>query len=193
MFNFELSLITEFHVGMNRPLFLMLVILMFLQIACKDEPTYDPFDDVFDVSIRKLIKEGCDTLPAGCNYYNLIEKSVTSRMYYQVYGEDFSDVVAKGYVYHIDTFRIKNKKDFYRNDDLQDSLLQVPFDISLFNKAISKYKYSYLDREKEVLRILNNEIQDTVILRFNLAETYHPEYVVRNLEYFITNPMAGNK
>lgn len=166
-----------------------LVFWLLVQLGCKKAPTYNPFDQEFDISISHVVKNGCDTLSAGCGYYNLIEKSTSSRMYYQIYSDDFHEVVAKGYVYHIDTFRFKSREDFYNEKQIiKDSIIQFQFNINNLNQKIEKYDYSYLDRKKNTIRILSKENQDTVVLKFNIAETDHPRYFVRNLEYFEGSP-----
>ncbi len=165
------------------------IFFLFIQIECKKDPTYNPFDQEFDISINQVIKNGCDTLSAGCGYYNLTEKSTTSRMYYQIYSDEFYEVVAKGYVYHIDTFRFNSREDFYnKKQTIKDSIIQLQFNISKLNQKIEKYNYSYLDRRMNSIRILNKINQDTVVLELNIAETDHPRYFVRNLEYFKGDP-----
>lgn len=168
---------------------LLLLISMCFQFGCKKSPTYNPFDEEFDISVRQVIRDGCDTLSAGCNYYNLVEKNRPYIMYYQIHSSDFYDVVAKGFAYHIDTFRLGSRENFYnKREQISDSLFQLQFDIQRFNKIIEKYNYSYLEKERRTVNIINREIQDTIALKFNIAETNDPRCFVRNLEYSVGKP-----
>lgn len=169
----------------KKKLSIFLFLLILLQTGCKEDPSYNPFDELFDISISKVVSNGCDTLFGECGYINLIEKSKTAKMYYQTHFDDCYEVVAKGYVYHIDTFRLANFEDYFTNQELKDSIKQLPFDINILDLNINKYNYSYLDRDEEGARIVNRDIRDTVELRFNIAETDHLKLFVRNLEYFV--------
>ncbi len=154
--------------------------------SCQDAPTYNPFDQEFDVSIRQVINNGCDTISAGCRYYNLAEQSSPSWMYYQVHDDEFYEVVAKGFVYHMDTFTIMKFEDYYKSN-MRNSILNLEIIQSDLNRQIEEYNYTYLDRQEDKVLILNRELHDTIKLRVNLAETNIRNKYVRNVEYFIGN------
>lgn len=110
-------------------------------------------------------------------------------MYYQIYSDDLFEVVAKGYVYHVDTFRFKSRKDYYNKRQVnEDSIFQLQFNISNLNQKIEKYSYAYFDRARQSVRILDESKQDTVVLEFRMVETDDPRYFVRNLQYFEGSP-----
>jgi hypothetical protein len=80
----------------------MFIWILFLSLGCqKASPTFNPFDDVFDVAVNRIGK--CDTISAGCGYFNLTKDINGVNVYYQVFVEDFEQVVAKGLSIKIDT------------------------------------------------------------------------------------------
>jgi len=165
---------------------IFLVQLIIIQLGCKKDPTYNPFDKEFNISIKEVIQNGCDTIPAGCGYFNFTEKSSPAKMYYQVFYEDFFKVVAKGFVYHIDTFKLNNSVEYY---ELRDSLEKLPFKTSKLNKNLLKYNYSFLDLNQKTVRIVNQNIEDTISLKMRIATIdYNRNLFVRNLEYFVGSP-----
>jgi len=175
-------------------LFLSLTITFSL-IGCSKESTYNPFDTEYDISVRQVIRNGCDTISAGCHYYNLRQQTKPSYMYYQVHSDNFYDVVSKGFIYHIDTFTIAKFDNYYKSAH-RDSILDMPFSIRNLDRELEKYNYSYLDKIEEInlgmseksVRIINRQIDDTLALRLNLAETNIRNKYVRNVEYFAVKP-----
>lgn len=163
---------------------LSIIIAVYLT-SCKKEPTYNPFDQVFDISIGQVVKNGCDTLSAGCGFFNLAEKSSPSYMYYQIHSENFQQVVAKGFTYHVDTFAKINIADSYSAKE-HDSIMNVAINIDRLNSQIDKYSYNYLDHKEDSIRIVNAEIQDTINLRMKMSKTAIGNKYVRILEYFKT-------
>ena len=55
----------------NYLIFPALIGLLFFLFDAKQKPTYNPFDDLFQVDVQQLRRDGCDTVPAGCGYDNL--------------------------------------------------------------------------------------------------------------------------
>ncbi|MFT6338301.1 MAG: hypothetical protein ACJATI_005073 [Halioglobus sp.] len=100
-----------------------LILVCFL--SCKEKPNYNPFDDQFDVSIRALGQNNCDTISAGCGYFNLSRSNGRLRPYYQVFREPFDEVDAKGFTYYVDTIQLLEKESSIRSR--KGSLLQLPF------------------------------------------------------------------
>lgn len=179
------QMIQGININVQMVLFLLASIAF---SSCKKNPTYNPFDKEFNISIKQVIKNKCDTIAAGCGYFNLRENSKPSYMYYQVYFEDFHEVVAKGYVYYIDTFEIHKFSDYYRSEK-RDSILNLSINKNDINEQIYKYNYNYLSQEENRVKIVGNEDEDTLIININLVETGYINQYVRTLEYFVGRPL----
>ncbi len=162
--------------------FQLLVIL--LTLSCKQTPNYHPFDNQFDVSISQLIRDNCEQISVECGYYNWVQPTGRLRTYYQIYSETPGQVVAKGFEYRLDTFKIKNFRDRYTDKNRLDSLVLLPFDVQEMNSAFGKYKYKFLDRNLDSLRIVNWERKDTISLRLIVYHDYRYQFVVRGISYF---------
>lgn len=122
---------------------ILINIIYILLIGCKPSPTYNAFDDKFDISIRDVINDGCDTVSVGCGYFNLQQERGSLRNYYQLFGFD-SEVVAKGFVYFLDTLKVKDKKSYniLRSTDIDDRR------INDLNSNLKKYDYKYYRQKK---------------------------------------------
>lgn len=150
-------------------------------VSCKEEPKYNPFDDQFDVSVRGLINDNCDTISAGCGYYNLIVRGGRLQPYYQVSNEDFYQVVAKGFIYSIDTFTIPDFDSIDSDSLIIDSIVSLPLNTNLLNQEFSKFGYLIEYRIKEQICIVNNELRDTI----NLELVVHRNQdMIRGIEFF---------
>lgn len=76
-------------------------------IGCKNsDPTYNPFDNEFEINTAELIKSKVDTISAGCGYFNLTKKINNHLVYYQIFAEEPKIIVAKGLIIPLDTISI---------------------------------------------------------------------------------------
>ena len=162
------------------------IIIVISIISCKEKPNYNPFDEQFDVSVNTLIRDNCDTISAGCGYFNLVKREGKLKPYYQVYMEDFSEVVAKGFSYEIDTFRIRNFKDIYTNEIKLDSIKNLPIDKEEFNKEFGKFGYKINSRVNSSIQIVNAQLMDTIDLELDAYPIYGNRYLARGIGYFKT-------
>ena len=89
------------------------------------------------------MKNGCDTISAGCGWFNLRQKEGRLRSYYQIYVDDWNNVVAKGFDYFLDTLNIKGEKDY----DKIRSLKISNKDIVELNSELEQYGYKFLDQK----------------------------------------------
>ena len=65
------------------------IVCLLAFMGCKPSPNYNPFDDQFNVSVRDIMSDGCDTISAGCGYFNLQVPAGRFRPYYQIFSGDF--------------------------------------------------------------------------------------------------------
>ncbi|QTD37699.1 hypothetical protein JL193_16820 [Polaribacter batillariae] len=122
----------------------IIVILIFIALnSCKPSPTYNAFDNQFNISIREVVKDGCDTISAGCGWFNLRQKEGRLRNYYQIYIDDWNNVVAKGFDYFLDTLNIKGEKDYDKIRSLKISNKQI----AELNSELKKYRYKFLNQK----------------------------------------------
>ncbi|WP_375562416.1 hypothetical protein ACE193_07665 [Bernardetia sp. OM2101] len=179
---------------MKRLFYLCSALLLCLGIMFyKQTPTYNPFDDVFDIDTNQLVE--CDTIIGSCGYINFQPKTKKRlKVYYQIYAEDINDVVAKGFCYEEDTFLIPSH---CNHQILSDSLDNLPIDIKEFNHAIEKFDYVYLDKimEKNIdtyspkIRISHKNNLDTVrtSLYWHVSEEDSTK-AIRTISYFKSKP-----
>lgn len=150
-------------------------------ISCKEKSNYNPFDNQFNVSVKNLLKDECDTVFVSCGYINLVNNEDELNPFYQVHYDDFYNVVAKGFEYKIDTFKtielIEN----------QDSSINLPFDEAKFENEINKYGYSILFRDQEDIIISNFQNNDTIQLKIVTRTDLNKNSVYRNISYFNSN------
>ena len=159
-------------------LFLCISLLIF---SCKKSPNYNPFDNQFNINVSALIKDKCDTINAGCGYWNLQENSGRLRTYYQIYVPNFNNVVAKGFTYYLDTIQI---------DTINTSLNQYKsiiknldnLDIEKLNNELIKFNFSFLKKEERQVYIHNTK--DTFNLE--LFTDFNKGLVTRSLSLFRT-------
>jgi hypothetical protein len=121
-----------------------IIILIFITLnSCKPSPTYNAFDNQFNISMREVVKDGCDTISAGCGWFNLRQKEGRLRNYYQIYVDDWDNVVAKGFDYFLDTLNIKGEKDYDKIRSLKISNKHI----TELNSELKKYGYKFLDQK----------------------------------------------
>lgn len=177
-----------------RKLILLLLVSCCL-FNCKPSPTHNPFDEVFDVSISKLIEEGCDTVNVGCAYFNLTSKQRKFRTYYQVdAGDNFYKAVAKGFTYSMDTFRVPASKAY--DENYLDSLFQKPYDFSGLEFELSRFDYHVYSQESAKVTIGSGDRSTKIDISIgaDFVESFNEElpdtvHFVRGMNYF--NPIKN--
>jgi len=162
-------------------------------ISCKEEPNYNPFDNQFDVSVRQLIADNCDTIPAGCGYFNLIKRTGKLRPYYQFYMEDPFQIVAKGFTYEIDTFSARGYENKAFNKVLIDSVINLPINEKELSKEIEKFGYQFLSRKSKYVLISNEIKMDTIQLQLDVYPIHGNRSLVRGIGYFWSSEIMNHK
>ena len=154
--------------------------------SCKPSPTYNAFDKEFDISIKEVVKNGCDTITVGCGYFNYREKKGRLRNYYQIYVKDWNDVVAKGFDYFLDTLNVKGEKEFRRIRSLKIS----NFQINELNSELKKYGYKFHEQKKgefgrNIVKIINEVSKEEIKLETMLTWKDEKDSIIyRELGYF---------
>lgn len=144
---------------------LIVIFTSFIIFACKEKPTYNPFDDQYNVSVNQLIKDNCDSISAGCGYFNLIQRSGRLKTYYQTFLEEPNKVVAKGFSYTIDSFQVQiNHGRIYTNKTYIDSIENLSINNELLNKELQVFGYKMYRRDHDTILITNDRKHDTIQL-----------------------------
>jgi len=154
--------------------------------SCKEKPTYNPFDNQFNVSVRSLIRDNCDTISAECGYYNLTKREGKLRPYYQIYDEEFYEVVAKGFIYPMDTFKVEEFVDIYTSKSLIDSVAYLPINEEELNEEFWKFGYVIYQRYQDTIQIVNAENKDTIELKLSVFPVNYNRSIARGIGYFKT-------
>lgn len=164
-----------------------IILLIFIALnSCKPSPTYNAFDKEFDISLREVVKNGCDTITVGCGFFNLREKNGKLRNYYQIYVEDWNNVVAKGFDYILDTLYLKEEKEFGKIRNLKISETQI-FEL---NTELKKYGFKFYNQKEDEfgnnsVEIINELSKKTFELELFTEWINQKDLVVyRQLSYF---------
>tara|TARA_R110002124_G_scaffold232544_1_gene397593 strand:- start:45 stop:560 length:516 start_codon:yes stop_codon:yes gene_type:complete len=164
-----------------------IIILIFITLnSCKPSPTYNAFDKEFNISIREVTKDGCDTISAGCGWFNLQQKKGRLRNYYQIYLDDWNNVVAKGFDYFLDTLIVKGEKDYNKIRSIKISNKNI----TELNSELEKYGYKFQDQkegkyENNFVQIINEISKDTVELDIQLNWNDEKDSIIyRRLSYW---------
>jgi len=118
--------------------------------SCKPEPTYNPFDSVFNIDVNELVENNCDTISAGCGYFNLSKNFGEYSVFYQINIEAPSVVLAKGLTLHVDTITTsKRKNDYVQSiDDLFENQPIDTLRIDLFLKRFQLRRNSAREQDE---------------------------------------------
>lgn len=187
IFNNHWFIVRYSRIKEEMRIILLNIVIAIITISCKEKPNYNPFDEQFDVSVNSLISDKCDTISAGCGYFNLIKNEGKLKPYYQVHIEEFDQVVAKGFSYVLDTFRVANYKDKCTNETKLDSIKMLPLDRYALNKELGKYGYQISTRINSSIQIVNFELSDTINLELYLNSILGSRNWVRGIEYYKEN------
>ncbi|CAL2082699.1 hypothetical protein [Tenacibaculum sp. 190524A02b] len=164
----------------------LIIVIIFYLVSCKPSPTYNAFDDKFDISIREVIKNGCDTISAGCGFFNLIQKEGKLRNYYQIYVSDWNKVDAKGFTYFLDTLKVSKLENF----NTSDLFIISEQEIKNLNSELIKYNYAFLDQKKNnrYLRIIEKDSRNTLNLDILTKWVNEKDsIIIRTIEYWKPN------
>ena len=133
---------------MKRIILISFCLLFFFN--CKEKPTYNPFDDQFELDRNYLIKSGMDTVIVGCGYYNLTFKNKKFSPFYQYNFDDDNEVLAKGFTFIIDSIHSKTSN--------LDSIRSLNYSLSDINQNLKKFNK---ELKKENNKLIINKIDTT--------------------------------
>ena len=155
------------------------LILIIIFISCNEKPTYNPFDNKFNGSVRSLILDNCERVSAGCGYINITKREGKLKPFYQIFLDDFNNVLAKGFIYEIDTFKTTNFDDFKI-----DSLEKLPINEEELNAELKRFKYKINSRFENEILLVNDEGIDTVLIKINAFTINKKRHIKRKIEFY---------
>lgn len=132
----------------------LILYLSFVLIGCKEKPTYNPFDNQFNIDEDYFIKDKLDTIWDTCGYYNLSKKELNFEILYGYYGPN---LLGKAFSMPIDTIKLKSKYEFRKRD----SINSISFDIEKLNLALNKYNYEFYSQFEDYV-LISNKINNTI-------------------------------
>jgi hypothetical protein len=159
----------------------------------KEMPTYNPFDEQFNVWVPALKMNNCELHSAQCGYWNLENTKHRLRTYYQYFDENPNKIVAKGFNYIIDTLPLpQNLKGTFSGREAG-SFLEIPFDEIALNKELSRFNYQIIEVKEWEILISNENRADTVSLDYVTYGVNTDSTFVREINYFKTpeNPIPS--
>jgi len=117
---------------------LLLSLIITLLPGCKPAPTYNPFDEVFEVRFSRSELQLWDTIWVECGYYNLTLDLKDHQIYYQYFIEE-PQVLAKGLELVIDTITSSITPTKQNADSLFTTMHGLPIDTNRIDLIFSAY------------------------------------------------------
>ena len=151
----------------------------FLLASCSKTPSYNPFDDDFDVSADDLRRAGCHIATLGEYSIQFEQCNDRFRPYYLLSDTDLTKAYAKGFSYPVDKHFLPYR--MCSDGTEEDSIQGIPIDIEEFKSAIAPYDYQVIAYEHPAIEITNINHADTIRL------TIAMEYESRRREIVIVN------
>lgn len=153
---------------------LNIICCLFLLLGCQQEPTYNPFDDQFNITRSQILEADLDTAIVGCGFYNLYPKNKRFTPFYQFYfGEE--ELQAKGFIYFIDTIHSK--------DYILDSVKQLDFSLSEVNEHLKKFGKLITRKDNQLL--INHKDSTKLILLDVYVDHINDSTYIRSIDFFI--------
>lgn len=164
----------------------IIFLILIISISCKPSPTYNAFDKEFDISLNQVINDGCDTISAGCGYFNFRQKKGRLKNYYQVYIDDWNEVVAKGFDYSLDTLICKSEEEIEVKRYAKISrknIVELNLELKKFGFIYNRQKKSEFGYDR--IEIVNSNLKDTIVLSLvYFTEPNNDSLIYRELSYF---------
>jgi hypothetical protein len=162
---------------------LLYIAFIFTIMGCRPSPDYNPFNEQYDVLVSEIVQNGCDTISAGCGYYNLQVAEGRFRPFYQIFIDDSDKVLAKGFTYYEDTVQVDGIEAHY-DEALMESLLSKPIDLTRFNAELAKYGYQVLSKSGRQIRIGSAEGGSIIDLDIEFNTIEEDSLVIRQIQYW---------
>jgi hypothetical protein len=149
----------------------------------RPKPSFNPFDNQFNVLFEDVVKEKCDKVNIGCGEFALTKNINNKTVFYRFFQLDYS--YAKGLLLNIDT--IKYDKNSMENEAYKKQVIfDVPIDFGFIAKemAFFKVKLAKIERKKEYnsweisFKTNDNKIIEGYI---DIEELEEENYLVRKL------------
>lgn len=162
---------------------------MFLILcSCQPDPSYNPFDSSFDINVQSLIRDDCDTVSAGCGYFNLNKHFGNYSVYYQTYMEEPNTVVAKGMRIYLDTVAIRYDME-HEHDSTMKFVWYTPIDTSKIDDLLKNFELKRSNQVNETLEegVIVYENRNGVLFKLNqrgLRQSDKGSEIVRVFEIF---------
>ena len=131
--------------------YILLINCFIFLLSCKQKPSYNPFDNQFNIDESYFIKDGLDTIWDTCGYYGVVKINNHSKMSY-VY--QYDNLIGKYYHFYIDTINVKEKIIYDSNN--YDSLNSLPLNKISLNKSLKKFNYKFYKQKGKIVYIINN-------------------------------------
>ncbi|WP_420553216.1 hypothetical protein [Tenacibaculum aiptasiae] len=133
-----------------------ILICFALLLSCKEKPTYNPFDNQFNIDESYFKKDKLDTIWDTCGYYSLVKKEKEYQIEYHYYLENF---LAKGFFFNIDTIKLSTKYSLKKRDSINSLLINY----QKLNKSLINFNYTFHKQinNKILIKNLSNNTIDT--------------------------------
>ena len=168
----------------------ILAITISLVRCSQDQPTYNPFDSVFDVNLDEVIEGNCDTINAGCGYINLTVSKENHKVWYQVLRGE-TEVLAKGfYVFADSSITLSEWPNRESEDSIEHLIFTTPFDTNKIDSELINYQLTRLNRTELQSQNIWKYSNGTDTFDLSIYESINPSTftVTRELSCFMLKP-----
>ena len=162
--------------------YFILFCVFLILLSCKHKPTYNPFDDQFNIDESYFVIDKLDTIWDTCGYYTLEKKEGDFNIYY---GYLDTSLLGKGFSLDIDS--IKLLKEY--NYEIRDSINSLNFNPKRLNEVLKKFDYQFYKQENNLILVINKKenIIDTAVIYSNTIDDINfnrtVSFINRNKKY----------
>ena len=127
---------------------ILILICCLSLINCKEKPSYNPFDDQFNIDESYFLIDKLDTIRDTCGYYGLEKKDAKFSVFYAFY---LDELIGKGFSFNIDTIKIKKEYKY----EILDSINSLNFNPRKLNLALKKFNFEFYKKINNQVLIIN--------------------------------------
>ena len=162
------------------------IILVTASLSCsKPEPTFDPFDDVYNVNMNRVRSLSDTLVSAGCGFFNYMKTFDGFSVGYQFYVDDSEEVCAKVAGFMLDTIQYTGEDSGWWG--CGDTCLDVDLSLGRLNEVLLGFGLQYQGKGTNWLEYFDSN-GDLYELEASVWYDTTKEIGVRYVGYYTPSP-----